>query len=77
LEQRVWNGLLHPQRKFKSVGGNCLAREEISTFAPKKVQIVTFIGQFSAVVAIIGQSFRFCELELGGQITGMKGGRLE
>jgi hypothetical protein len=57
LKPRAWNGLLRPQRKFKGVGGNCLAQEEISTFAPKKVHIVTFIGQFSSVFGLIAQSF--------------------
>jgi hypothetical protein len=62
LKQRAWTGLFCPQRKFKRVGGNRLAREEISTFGPKKVHIGTFIGQFSSGFGIIAQSFRFCEL---------------
>jgi hypothetical protein len=57
MKKRSWNGLLRPQGKFKCAGGNCLAREEISTFAPKKVHIGTFIGQFSSVVGMITQSF--------------------
>jgi hypothetical protein len=56
MKQRAWSGLLRPQRKFKCVGGNCLAREEISTFGPKKVHIGTFIGQFSTVIGMIAQS---------------------
>jgi hypothetical protein len=70
-------GLLGPQRKFKCVRGNCLARKEISPFAPKKVHIVPFIGQFSTDLGIIPQYFGFCQLALSlGQISRMKGERL-
>jgi hypothetical protein len=61
MKQRACRGLLRPQGKFKCAGGNCLAREEISTFAPKKVHIGTFIGQFSTFVGMIAQP-RFCGL---------------
>jgi hypothetical protein len=62
MKQHAWNGLLRPQGKFKCAGRNCLAREEISTFALKKVHIGTFIGQFITLLGMIGQLFRFCEL---------------
>jgi hypothetical protein len=77
LKQGAWNALLRPQRKFKCVGGNRLAQEEISPFAPKKVHIVTFVDQLSTAFGIIPQYFGFCQLALSlSQISRLKGGRL-
>jgi hypothetical protein len=67
-----------------SCGGILNASEEtigrgkkFPTFAPKLVQIVTAIGQFSAGFDIVAQSFCFCERMFRLiQIIGMKGGRL-
>ena len=42
-----------------------MALEEISTFPPKKVHIVTFIGLFSTFFGKIALSFWSCQLVFG------------
>ena len=42
-----------------------MTREEISTFPPKEVHIVTFIGQFSTFFGKIALPFWSCQLVFG------------
>jgi hypothetical protein len=71
LKRGAWDGVLRRQGKFKCVGGNCLAREEISTFVPKEVHIVTFIGHLRTVFGIIGDLFDFVSLR-SGEVRSLK-----
>ena len=65
-------------RGFFAPRGNLNASEEIvwrekkfSTFVPKKVHTVTFIGQFSTVFGIIGDLFDFASLR-SGEVRSLK-----